>query len=317
MDQLQGQGVQTAQGIRRIPRVGLLPTTRDGIWNVIFASRHIAQLDRRQGTTKTVTHVSEQPVTLVSGPYTWQGEGDQVAPAQIMGYRAGVARVNLAAGAIVQELRTAGLARMPDFSFEASVPNPVAGIDEAGRGPWAGPVVAAAVILAPDAVPNGIDDSKRLSRMRRAELFARICDSAIVGTGEASVAEIDTLNILQATLLAMRRAVAALATLPSHALIDGNRLPDLSCPAQAIVKGDSRSLSIAAASIVAKETRDLGMRRLAEAYPDYGWERNAGYGAREHAEALRKFGPTPHHRHSFKPVKEFWQSCAGICGQIP
>lgn len=194
---------------------------------------------------------------------------------------------------------------MPDLSLEATVPHPVAGIDEAGRGPWAGPVVAAAVILPTEGVPDGIDDSKRLSRQRRAILFEEIRDRAVVGIGEASVAEIDAMNILQATLLAMRRAVDALATLPAHVLVDGNRLPDLPCDAHAIIKGDLRSLSIAAASIIAKEARDRNMRRLAEAFPGFGWERNMGYGTKEHAEALRRIGPTLHHRRSFKPVREF------------
>ena len=193
---------------------------------------------------------------------------------------------------------------MPDLSLEASLPPPVAGIDEAGRGPWAGPVVAAAVILPADRAPDGIDDSKRLSRERRAELCARIRAAATVGVGKAGVGEIDALNVLQATMLAMRRAVEALATPPSCALVDGNRLPVLACPAQAIVGGDSRSLSIAAASIVAKETRDRIMRRLARLHPGYGWERNAGYGTREHARALDALGPTPHHRRSFRPVRE-------------
>ena len=192
----------------------------------------------------------------------------------------------------------------PDLSLEASLPPPVAGIDEAGRGPWAGPVVAAAVILPAGRAPDGIDDSKRLSRERRAELCERIRASATVGVGAASVGEIDALNVLQATMLAMRRAVEALATPPSCALVDGNRLPALACPARAIVGGDSRSLSIAAASIVAKETRDRIMRRLARLHPGYGWERNAGYGVREHARALDALGPTPHHRRSFRPVRE-------------
>ncbi len=140
---------------------------------------------------------------------------------------------------------------IPDLSLESVLAPPVAGIDEAGRGPWAGPVVAAAVILPADGVPDGIDDSKRLPRERRVELYEQIRATATVGIGEASVEEIDVLNILEATMLAMRRAVEALETRPSHVLVDGNRLPDLACPAQAIVKGDSRSLSIAAASIVA------------------------------------------------------------------
>ena len=193
---------------------------------------------------------------------------------------------------------------MPDLSLEASLPPPVAGIDEAGRGPWAGPVVAAAVILPADRAPDGIDDSKRLSRERRAELYERIRASATVGVGEASVDEIDALNVLQATMVAMRRAVEALGTRPSCALVDGNRLPDLACPARAVIGGDSRLLSIAAASIVAKETRDRIMRQLARLHPGYGWERNAGYGTPEHARALDALGPTPHHRRSFRPVRE-------------
>tara|TARA_A100001037_G_scaffold306485_1_gene351926 strand:- start:6753 stop:7355 length:603 start_codon:yes stop_codon:yes gene_type:complete len=193
---------------------------------------------------------------------------------------------------------------MPDFSLEATVPHPVAGIDEAGRGPWAGPVVAAAVILPPHDTPTGIDDSKRLTKARRADLFDQIIAVAVVGIGEAQVVEIDALNIFQATMLAMQRAVSALTTPPAHVLVDGNHLPDLPCDAQAIVKGDSRSLSIAAASIIAKETRDRHMRELGQQYPGYGWERNAGYGTREHAEALQRIGPCPHHRRSFKPVRE-------------
>ena len=197
---------------------------------------------------------------------------------------------------------------MPDFSLEMAISGPVAGVDEAGRGPWAGPVVAAAAILSPDIVPDGIDDSKRLTRTRRADLFRQIRESALIGIGAADVNEIDTLNILQATMLAMQRAVAALPILPALVLVDGNRIPDLLCPAQAVVKGDSRSLSIAAASIIAKETRDRQMRQLARQYPSYGWERNAGYGTREHANALKRFGPTPYHRRSFKPVKELWST---------
>ncbi len=205
----------------------------------------------------------------------------------------------------VQDATATTAARaMPDLSLEASLPPPVAGIDEAGRGPWAGPVVAAAVILPADRAPDGIDDSKRLSRDRRAELYERIRAAATVGVGEASVDEVDALNVLQATMLAMRRAVEALGTRPSHALVDGNRLPDLACPARAIIGGDSRSISIAAASIVAKETRDRIMRRLARLHPGYGWERNAGYGTPEHARALATLGPTRHHRRSFRPVRE-------------
>ncbi len=178
----------------------------------------------------------------------------------------------------------------------------VAGIDEAGRGPWAGPVVAAAVVLDAGSVPVGVTDSKRLSRARREALFTALRASARIGVGAASVAEIDRLNILEATLIAMRRAVDDLGVPPAHALVDGNRAPELSCPATAVVGGDARSLSIAAASIVAKVTRDRIMARLARRYPGFGWERNAGYGTPEHRAALMRLGVTPHHRRSFAPV---------------
>lgn len=191
----------------------------------------------------------------------------------------------------------------PDLSLEASCAAPVCGIDEVGRGPWAGPVVAAAVILDPAQVPEGLNDSKKLSLTRRETLHDQIIAQASVGIGEASVEEIDRLNILQGTYLAMRRALAALPTAPAFALIDGNRLPpDLPCPSQAVVKGDATSASIAAASIVAKVTRDRQMVALAQQFPGYGWETNAGYGVKAHAEALKSLGVTPHHRRSFKPI---------------
>lgn len=191
-----------------------------------------------------------------------------------------------------------------DLSFETACGHdPVCGVDEAGRGPWAGPVVAAAVILPIAGLPDGLDDSKTLSAGRRAALFDALRAVADIGVGTASVAEIDALNILQASLLAMRRAVAALAAAPGFALIDGNRVPEgLPCPAQAVVKGDARSASIAAASIVAKVTRDRLMVALAQQFPGYGWERNAGYGVKAHAEALKSLGVTPHHRRSFAPI---------------
>ena len=226
------------------------------------------------------------------------------APVTATVTRAPAAAMTATVADVQDATATAAARAMPDLSLEASLPPPVAGIDEAGRGPWAGPVVAAAVILPADRAPDGIDDSKRLSRERRAELYERIQAAATIGVGEASVGEIDALNVLQATMLAMRRAVEALGTSPSHALVDGNRLPDLACPARAVIGGDSRSLSIAAASIVAKETRDRIMRRLARLHPGYGWERNAGYGTPEHARALAALGPTPHHRRSFRPVRE-------------
>lgn len=213
---------------------------------------------------------------------------------------------------------------MPDFAAERAVAGagngpgsgpesgpgsgPVAGIDEAGRGPLAGPVVAAAVcfpgLALPPAVRGPIDDSKKLSPARREAAFAAILEAGAVGTGEASVAEIDRLNILQATMLAMQRAVAALAVPPAAALVDGNRAPVLPCPAHPLVGGDRLSLSIAAASIVAKVTRDRLMARLAADHPGYGWERNAGYGTAAHRAALAALGPTPHHRRTFAPVRD-------------
>lgn len=194
----------------------------------------------------------------------------------------------------------------PDFEFERAAPaGPVCGVDEAGRGPWAGPVVAGAAILDPAGAPEGLNDSKKLSETRREALFDAIAASPAVATGVgiASVEEIDRLNVLNATWLAMTRAVAALPRAPGYALIDGNRLPpDLPCPAEAVVKGDGRSLSIAAASIVAKVTRDRIMRELDREWPEYGWAANKGYGVAAHAEALRLYGVTPHHRRSFRPI---------------
>jgi ribonuclease HII len=191
----------------------------------------------------------------------------------------------------------------PDFLRETRLGRSVAGIDEAGRGPWAGPVVAAAVILDPALVPPGIDDSKRLSGRRREMLLEAILASARVGVGRASVGEIDAMNVSQATFLAMRRAVAALPARPASALVDGTFVPPgLPCPAEAVTGGDGRCLSIAAASIVAKVTRDRIMARLAAAWPGYGWERNAGYGTAEHRAALLRLGVTPHHRRSFRPI---------------
>jgi ribonuclease HII len=176
----------------------------------------------------------------------------------------------------------------------------VAGIDEVGRGPLAGPVVAAAVVLARPIA--GIADSKTLSAARRTILAEAIRTCAMIGIGAASVAEIDRLNILQATWLAMRRAVARLAMAPDELLVDGDRAPELGIPTRCIVGGDGSEPAIGAASIVAKVLRDRLMLRLARRYPGYGWERNAGYGTREHQAALLRLGPTPHHRRSFAPV---------------
>lgn len=184
---------------------------------------------------------------------------------------------------------------------------PLAGIDEVGRGPLAGPVVAAAVILDPQAVPDGLDDSKNLTPARRDELFALIAQSALaIGIASATAAEIDTINIRQATLLAMRRAVAALALPPAFVLVDGNDPPTLACPAESVIGGDAQIASIAAASIVAKVTRDAMMARLCARYPAYGFSLHAGYGTPRHRAALQAHGPCPEHRYSFAPVKGVW-----------
>lgn len=191
----------------------------------------------------------------------------------------------------------------PHFDLERAGPAPVCGIDEVGRGPWAGPVVAAAVILDPAAIPDGIDDSKRVSPERRVELAAALEAHAVVALGIASVAEIEAMNILQASFLAMRRAILGLGTRPALALVDGNKAPPgLPCACRAIVGGDGLALSIAAASIVAKVARDRMMVTLAQQFPGYGWETNMGYGTRAHQQGLARFGVTPHHRRSFQPI---------------
>jgi ribonuclease HII len=179
----------------------------------------------------------------------------------------------------------------------------IAGVDEAGRGPWAGPVVAAAVILRGQA-PEGLADSKRLTAARREHLFAELHASAcLIGVGEASVAEIDALNILEANHLAMIRAVAALPEAPDHVLVDGNRLPPWQWPATAIIGGDACEAAIAAASIIAKVSRDRLMVALDAEYPGYGWAANKGYGTAAHARGLAQLGVSPHHRRSFAPVR--------------
>ena len=198
---------------------------------------------------------------------------------------------------------------MPDFTLERRITGPVAGVDEVGRGPLAGPVYAAAVILDPARLPEGLDDSKKMSETRRDKAFDAIMTSALaVGIGVASVEEIDRINILAATMLAMRRAVDRLSVAPVHALIDGNKVPALPCPADAIVKGDSKVLSIAAASIIAKVTRDRVMSELDLAFPGYGWARNKGYGTADHMEALARLGPSVHHRTSFAPIAQLRQA---------
>jgi ribonuclease HII len=195
----------------------------------------------------------------------------------------------------------------PDFTFESAALargfSFVVGVDEVGRGPLAGPVTAAAVRLHPARIPAGLNDSKALTAARRDVLFATIMEMAEVSVAHASVEEIDSLNILRASHLAMERAVTGLVTNADHALIDGNMIPRaLSCSAEAVVKGDARCLSIAAASIIAKVTRDRIMVDLAQQHPGYGWEVNAGYPTPAHLRALLDFGITPHHRRSFKPV---------------
>ena len=192
---------------------------------------------------------------------------------------------------------------MPDFSFEAQIGGRVAGVDEVGRGPLAGPVTAAAVVLDANRIPEGLDDSKKLSAKRREVLWAEVMACADVSVAHASVAEVDALNILRASHLAMERAVAGLRVAPDHLLIDGNMIPKgLTLPATSLIKGDGRSVSIAAASIVAKICRDRIMVDLAQQHPGYGWETNMGYGSKSHMAAIQNLGITPHHRRSFKPI---------------
>lgn len=196
---------------------------------------------------------------------------------------------------------------LPDFSFERAAlsrgARRVAGVDEVGRGPLAGPVTACAIVLDPDNIPDGLNDSKKLTAKRRealAEWLAVHCDHCIIHVG---VEEIDRLNIHHAAHLAMCMAVAGLRGRPCHVLVDGNRVPrDLSCPGEAIVGGDARCVTIAAASILAKVARDRLMVDLAQQHPGYGWESNAGYPTAAHRQALLDLGITPHHRRSFGPV---------------
>lgn len=201
---------------------------------------------------------------------------------------------------------------MPDLSHEIAAGwhdgKIICGVDEVGRGPLAGPVVAAAAILPTGGLPlelaRQIKDSKKLTARQRDSLFPPLTACCRYVVAEASVAEIDRLNILWATMLAMQRAVAGLPVMPDMALIDGNRCPDLPCPALAIVKGDDKSLSIAVAAIIAKVTRDRIMARLDQEFPGYGWADNAGYGTAQHLTALQKHGATPWHRDSFAPVRQ-------------
>jgi ribonuclease HII len=204
---------------------------------------------------------------------------------------------------------------MPDFSHEKRLGGMVAGVDEAGRGPLAGPVTAAAAILEPRRLPRkllrAIDDSKVLKQAVREEIASALHrlrgNGVVFAIACASTAEIATLNILQASLLAMRRAVERLAIQPDHVIVDGNKVPNgLPCAATALIDGDALSLSIAAASILAKVTRDRTMARLALRYPFYGWDHNAGYGTPEHLRALADRGPCIHHRMSFAPVRAWF-----------
>jgi len=197
---------------------------------------------------------------------------------------------------------------MPHYIYESrllkTMAGPICGVDEAGRGPLAGPVVAAAVILNRKRMPKGLNDSKQLSEEERETLFPRIMDMAVaVGVGEASVGEIDLVNIRQATHLAMARAVRALSVAAEFALVDGNDAPALPCRCDTLVDGDARSLSIAAASIIAKVTRDRMMVALHDDHPGYNWRNNKGYGTPEHYVGLKAHGVTVHHRRSFAPIR--------------
>ena len=200
----------------------------------------------------------------------------------------------------------------PNFQFEMEALEKfggcVAGTDEAGRGPWAGPVVAGAVILNPNDIPVGLNDSKKLTEAKREALFELMTEMAAeerlyIGVGIADVERIDNDNILKASLWAMGQSVADLSVSPRSVLVDGNKLPELPVPALALVKGDGRSLSIAAASIIAKVTRDRMMVKLSEEYPAYKWASNKGYGTKDHQQALAEHGVTVHHRRSFKPIR--------------
>lgn len=203
---------------------------------------------------------------------------------------------------------------MPDWFYENQHQGLIVGVDEAGRGPWAGPVVAGAVAFlnrkaAPDLICS-LNDSKKLTAKKREDLYARLEQERLKGNlyatvGLATAAEIDQINILQATFLAMRRAVEKLPCRPDFAIIDGNREPNnFLCPVQTVIKGDALSVSVAAASIIAKVYRDHLMTDLAKIYPGYGFEKNAGYGTKTHIEGIKKFGITPEHRKSYRPIAE-------------
>jgi ribonuclease HII len=204
----------------------------------------------------------------------------------------------------LRSARAPGLGIDRELALRAAGRLCVAGLDEVGRGPLAGPVVAAAVVLDLDRVPEGLADSKVLPAARREMLFAEILASAEVGIATVSHEGVDAINIRQASLRAMGRALAALPCRPDMALVDGNDPPPLPCPAEAVIRGDALVASIAAASIVAKVVRDRLMRRLHGRFPAYGFETNAGYSTAAHLDALSRHGPCPFHRRSFAPVRQ-------------
>jgi len=211
------------------------------------------------------------------------------------------------------------MTNLPTFDFEQALhaqgSRHIAGVDEVGRGPLAGPVFAAAVILDPKHIPAGLNDSKKLSAKKRDLLLRAIMEHADVSISSASEREIEQINILRASHLAMVRAVQGLRQCPDHVLVDGNLIPrDLNIPATAVIKGDSRSVSIAAASIVAKIRRDLVMCDLGQQFPGYGWEKNAGYPTTQHLKALQDLGVTPHHRRTFKPIHNILYQAKKLSG---
>ena len=196
---------------------------------------------------------------------------------------------------------------MPDNLNERDIGWPkklIAGIDEAGRGPWAGPVVSAAVILNEKNIPDGLNDSKKLSEKKRLSLYSSIYNFHFVGVGISSIEEIDSMNVLQATFLSMKRAVEDLNPQPEYILVDGNLDPGLNFKTKCIIKDDSISISIAAASVIAKVTRDNLMLKLDKEFPNYNWKKNKGYGTAEHRNALELHGPCKYHRKSFSPINK-------------
>jgi len=190
----------------------------------------------------------------------------------------------------------------PSYKFDQVYETPIIGVDEVGRGPLAGPVISAAIVLNKEKIPEGINDSKKLSKKKREVINEELISQHKFAIGIASVEEIDKINILQASLLAMKRAVLNLNIKPQTILVDGNKLPDLEYNMYPIIKGDNKSISIAAASIIAKVYRDKLMQDLSLQYPGYYWEKNSGYGTKQHLLALNNLGVTPIHRKSFAPI---------------